>query len=169
MARPGFPRTGKQLRPKTAVKGKRYRCAVCRKRSPRPVKEPAPWYCPRCLELRAEDDMPASASIRDSQCPKGVDVKKTTKLKKPQHSPDAVFSFRLSNRQVEDVESEICFDAELMSRGIKQDDGSVRYEWSLAEIEDMLDFLAAACNHAEDAKKEARLDTIYRKLEKLVG
>jgi hypothetical protein len=42
-------RTGKQHRPKTAVKGKRFRCAKCRKRSPRPVKAPAPWYCPRCL------------------------------------------------------------------------------------------------------------------------
>ena len=43
------PRTGKRRRPKTAVKGKRYRCATCRTRSPRPVKTPAPWYCPRCL------------------------------------------------------------------------------------------------------------------------
>jgi hypothetical protein len=41
-------RTGKRARPKTAVKGKRYRCAVCRKRSPKPVKTPAPWYCPNC-------------------------------------------------------------------------------------------------------------------------
>ena len=41
-------RTGKQTRPKTAVKGKRYRCAKCRKRSPKPVKTPAPWYCPNC-------------------------------------------------------------------------------------------------------------------------
>jgi rubrerythrin len=35
-------------KPKTAIKGKRYRCAICRKRSPRPIKEPAPWYCPNC-------------------------------------------------------------------------------------------------------------------------
>jgi hypothetical protein len=34
----------------TAVKGKRYRCAKCRKRSPQPVKTPAPWYCPSCLK-----------------------------------------------------------------------------------------------------------------------
>ena len=31
-----------------------------------------------------------------------------------------------------------------------------------------MDFLAAACNHAEDRKVEARLDTIYSKLEKLI-
>ncbi|MBL8821716.1 MAG: hypothetical protein JNJ77_03940 [Planctomycetia bacterium] len=45
-----IPRTGKQHRPKTAFKGKRYLCARCRKRSPRPVKTPAPWYCPACLQ-----------------------------------------------------------------------------------------------------------------------
>jgi ribosomal protein L37AE/L43A len=45
-----FPRTGKRVRPKTAVKGKRYLCAKCRKRSPKPVKTPAPWYCPTCLK-----------------------------------------------------------------------------------------------------------------------
>lgn len=47
-------RTGKQTRPKTAVKGKRYLCAKCRKRSPKSVKEPAPWYCPKCLEKTEE-------------------------------------------------------------------------------------------------------------------
>ena len=35
-----FPRTGKKVRPKTAVKGKRFRCAKCRKRSPKPVRLP---------------------------------------------------------------------------------------------------------------------------------
>ncbi len=45
-----IPKTGKKTRPKTAVKGKRYLCAKCRKRSPRPVKTPAPWYCPACLK-----------------------------------------------------------------------------------------------------------------------
>ena len=49
-------RTGKQTRLKTAVKGKRYRCARCHKRSPRPVLTPAPWYCPNC---RPPDDTPA--------------------------------------------------------------------------------------------------------------
>jgi hypothetical protein len=45
-----IPKTGKKTRPKTAVKGKRFLCAKCRKRSPRPVKTPAPWYCPACLK-----------------------------------------------------------------------------------------------------------------------
>lgn len=49
-----IPRSGKRVRPKTAVKGKRYRCARCRKRSPRPVLGPAPWYCPSCLQQQSE-------------------------------------------------------------------------------------------------------------------
>jgi len=50
------PQSGKRTRPKTAIKGKRYHCAKCRKRSPRPVKTPAPWYCPACLqELAAQN------------------------------------------------------------------------------------------------------------------
>jgi len=49
-----IPRTGKRHRPKTAFKGKRYRCATCHKRSPRPVKTPAPWYCPKCAAEKEE-------------------------------------------------------------------------------------------------------------------
>jgi hypothetical protein len=45
-----IPKTGKKARPKTAVKGKRYLCAKCRKRSQKAVKTPAPWYCPACLK-----------------------------------------------------------------------------------------------------------------------
>jgi ribosomal protein L37AE/L43A len=52
MAR-NFPKTGKRVRPKTAVKGKRYLCADCHKRSPRRVTTPAPWYCPNCLKTKA--------------------------------------------------------------------------------------------------------------------
>ena len=96
-------------------------------------------------------------------------MKKPTKPKKPQHSPDTVFSFTLSKRQVEDTQNEILLDADLVVGGTEQEDGSVRYEWTLDEIEEALEFLAAACNHAEDPKVEARLDTIYRKLEKLIG
>ncbi len=45
-------KSGKQARPKTAIKGKRYRCAVCHKRSPKPVITPAPWYCTGCVEAK---------------------------------------------------------------------------------------------------------------------
>jgi hypothetical protein len=51
-------RDGKQTRPKTTIRGKRFLCARCRKRSPKPVKTPAPWYCPRCLARDAEKPSP---------------------------------------------------------------------------------------------------------------
>ena len=47
------PKTGKEARAKTAVQGKRFLCAKCRKRSPRPVKTPAPWHCPAGLKENA--------------------------------------------------------------------------------------------------------------------
>jgi hypothetical protein len=49
-------KTGKKVRPKTAIKDKRFLCAKCRKRSPKPVKIPAPWYCPRCLQKEVPDE-----------------------------------------------------------------------------------------------------------------
>ncbi len=42
----------------------------------------------------------------------------------------------------------ICFGPDLLPRGIEQLAGSVRYRWSLDEVEDLLEFLAANCNHA---------------------
>lgn len=57
-------RTGKRARPKTAVKGKRYRCAKCHKRSPKPIKAPAPWYCAKCLE---EKDQPVDDAVVENQ------------------------------------------------------------------------------------------------------
>ena len=53
-------KTGKKTRPKTAVKGKRFLCAKCRKRSPKPVKTPAPWYCPNCLTKNGPAKIPES-------------------------------------------------------------------------------------------------------------
>lgn len=49
-----IPKTGKKIRPKTSFRGKRYHCAMCRKRSPKPVKTPAPWYCPICLKQKEQ-------------------------------------------------------------------------------------------------------------------
>lgn len=49
-------KTGKKTRPKTALKGKRYLCATCHKRSPKPVLTPAPWYCPGCRPKNASEE-----------------------------------------------------------------------------------------------------------------
>lgn len=47
-----FPRTGKKVRPNTTVKGKRYLCAIYRKRSPKPVKTPGPRYCSKVASTK---------------------------------------------------------------------------------------------------------------------
>ena len=44
----GKPAKREAKKPRTAPRGKRYLCAKCRKRSPKPVFTPAPWYCERC-------------------------------------------------------------------------------------------------------------------------
>ena len=64
-----FLKTGKKARPKTAVKGKRFLCAKCRTRSPKPVKTPAPWYCPACLKEK-------DASARGIEAGKGPDAER---------------------------------------------------------------------------------------------
>lgn len=67
-----IPRTGKRHRPKTAIKGKRYRCAICHKRSPKPVKKPAPWYCPRCLAARETAEAVSQGETRLTDEPHGL-------------------------------------------------------------------------------------------------
>ena len=57
-------RTGKKVRPKTAVKGKRYLCAQCRKRSPKPVMAPAPWYCLNCTD---QHDIARKARLAETE------------------------------------------------------------------------------------------------------
>jgi hypothetical protein len=59
------PKTGKKNRPKTAVRGKRFLCAKCRKRSPKPVKTPAPWYCPNCRAANKKDSTSSSQMSYD--------------------------------------------------------------------------------------------------------
>jgi hypothetical protein len=50
-------KSGKKFRPKTTVKGKRFLCAKCRKRSPKPIKTPAPWYCPKCSMVESTNEL----------------------------------------------------------------------------------------------------------------
>jgi len=56
MAKTPGPR--EHRKPKTALKGKRLHCAICRKRSPRKVLTPAPWYCPQCLRDKQRETAP---------------------------------------------------------------------------------------------------------------
>ena len=88
MAR-NIPRTGKKSRPKTAVKGKRYRCARCRKRSPKPVTTPAPWYCPACSNQQEATVMSGGVSTPVGIPPTGFTPSSSEGRPGVQSSPDS--------------------------------------------------------------------------------
>ena len=48
-----FPKRNRK-KPKTAVRMKRYRCAICRKKAEQATS--APYYCPTCLSIKNEAD-----------------------------------------------------------------------------------------------------------------
>jgi len=79
------------------------------------------------------------------------------------------FRFTLTKRQVNDLEDTLLLDVdEYASRGVEQPDGTFQFDLGYADLENLLESVAAACNHAEDEQTEARLDTIYGKLVKLL-
>jgi hypothetical protein len=46
--------------------------------------------------------------------------------------------------------------------------GSVRFRWSLEDIEEVLGHVAASANHSKDRKLEKRLDWISVKLQDII-
>ena len=79
------------------------------------------------------------------------------------------FRFTLTKRQVNDLEDTLLLDIdEYASRGVEQPDGTFQFDLGYADLENLLESVAAACNHAEDAQTAARHDTIYGKLVKLL-
>ena len=55
-----IPKTGKNL-PENRRERQTLPLRKCRKRSPRPVKTSAPWYCPSCLkEIDASNETGAN-------------------------------------------------------------------------------------------------------------
>jgi len=79
------------------------------------------------------------------------------------------FRFTLTKRQVNDLEDNLLVDGnEYVNRGVEQPDGTFQFDLGYADLENLLESLAAACNHADDEQTEARLDTIYGKLVKML-
>jgi len=79
------------------------------------------------------------------------------------------FRFTLTKRQVNDLEDNLLLDGDdYVNRGVEQPDGTIQFDLGYADLENLLESLAAACNHAEDEQIEARLDTIYGKLMKVL-
>ena len=79
------------------------------------------------------------------------------------------FRFTLTKRQVSDLEDNLLLDGdEYVNRGVEQPDGTFQFDLGYADLENLLESLAAACNHSDDEQTEARLDTIYGKLVKML-
>lgn len=74
------------------------------------------------------------------------------------------YRFTLTKHQVEDLKKTLLVDIDTISSGIEQPNGTYQFDLGYEDLEDLIENLAAACNHAEDEKVEARLETIYEKL-----
>jgi hypothetical protein len=83
-------------------------------------------------------------------------------------TPDRI-RFVLTEKERNLLEDNLLLDCEVMEQGIEQPDGRYHFDLSYEELEDLVESLAAAINHADDDPDlEARLDTVYEKLEKLL-
>jgi hypothetical protein len=79
------------------------------------------------------------------------------------------FRFSLSKRQVVDLEDNLILDDDIVTSGIEQPDGTYQFDLGYEDLEDLIESIAAACNHAENRQLEEKLDTIYKKLVKVLG
>jgi len=79
------------------------------------------------------------------------------------------FRFSLTKRQVQDLEDNLLLDDDIVSSGIEQPDGTYQFDLGYEDLVNLIESLAAACNHAENKQLEEKLDTIYKKLVKVLG
>jgi hypothetical protein len=83
-------------------------------------------------------------------------------------TPDR-FRFTLTKRQLNDLEDSLLLDgARFVHLGVEQPNGMFQFDLSLEDLEEMTDCVAAACHNADDEHAEARLDTIYSMLVKVL-
>lgn len=59
-------------------------------------------------------------------------------------------------------------DAERIIRRAKKEGIKFRLKFSYDELDEFLDFIAAEANHAESKKKEAKLDNLYDRLQRML-
>ena len=85
------------------------------------------------------------------------------------HVPEKRHRLSLSKSQAELLQDSLVLGAEVLDTGIEQPNGTVQYDLSHVELEDLIESLAAAINHTESKELEARLDKIYQHLEKVLG
>ena len=85
------------------------------------------------------------------------------------HVPEKRYRFSLSKSQTELVQDSLILGSEVLDSGVEQPNGTVQFDLSYIELEDLIESLAAAINHTDSKELEVRLDKIYQKLEKVLG
>jgi len=85
------------------------------------------------------------------------------------HVPEKRHRFILSKGQAELLQDSLIVGAEVLDTGIEQPNGTVLFDLSSVDLEDLIESLAAATTPTESEELEARLDKIYEKLEKVLG
>ena len=68
-----------------------------------------------------------------------------------------------------DLEDNLRLDDDIVTSGIEQPDGTYQCDLGYEDLEDLIESIAAASNHAENKQLEEKLDTIYKKLVKVLG
>jgi hypothetical protein len=74
----------------------------------------------------------------------------------------------LGTKEVSDIRERTFVSPGLLIGGIVQPNGSLRFDWSLGDIEEIQGHVAASANHTDDLKLEKRLDRIYSKLQRFL-
>ena len=70
----------------------------------------------------------------------------------------------LSAEELTDIRQHTFQGSELLLAGAVEANGSVRFDWSLEDLEEVLGYVAASANHTKDWKLEKRLHRISDKL-----
>jgi hypothetical protein len=85
------------------------------------------------------------------------------------HPPENRFRFNLTCGQVNALQDHLLIGGEVLDYGVESVPGSLSLDLSHVELEDLVESLAAAINHAESKELESKLETIYQQLEKPMG
>jgi hypothetical protein len=83
------------------------------------------------------------------------------------HLPENRFRFNLTRGQLNALRDHLLIGGEVLDDGVESDPGSISYDLSRQEVEDLVESIAAAINHATDPNVESMLERIYERLEKL--
>jgi hypothetical protein len=85
------------------------------------------------------------------------------------HLPENRFIFNLTLGQVNALRDHLLIGGEVLDDGVESVPGSLSCDLSRQELEDLVESLAAAINHAESKELESELEIIYQQLEKVLG